>query len=237
MFHYFDSVRNVHGEVLTGFFVRAVKTVTNTGATLYSDNSLTPIATVSGVADAAQVDGEGNVSFYITSGSYHLDYYAPDGVTFVKRIQNVPMVELVPPVFCQVTGTSTQSIPNITLTSIAWDTNYLDPLNLHSTSSNATRIVIPITGYYRVKSEIQFDANSTGFRLVFIKATTSGNIGPAQARSTNAVNGSFTNMQCEEELFLSAGDYVETGVQQTSGAALNVNLNKSYMLVQLVRGV
>lgn len=93
MYHYFDSVRNTHGEVMSGFFVRCVDTTTGSGATLYADKNMTPIITVSGIADAAQVDTDGNVNFYVSSGNYHLDFYAPDGVSFVKRVQNVAMID------------------------------------------------------------------------------------------------------------------------------------------------
>lgn len=93
MYHYTNAARNTHGEVLTGFFVRAVNAATNTGASLYADENLTPIVSVSGIADAALVDSDGNIDFYVGSGTYHLDYYAPDGTSLIKRVRNVPMTQ------------------------------------------------------------------------------------------------------------------------------------------------
>lgn len=93
MYHYLNDARNIHGEVLAGFFVRAVNTATNAGASLYADENLTPIVSVSGIADAALVSDDGNIDFYVGVGTYHLDFYASDGATFVKRVRNVPMTQ------------------------------------------------------------------------------------------------------------------------------------------------
>jgi hypothetical protein len=92
MFHYVNAITNTRGDALTGFFVRAIDTASGSAAPIYADDSATPIAAVSGVANAAQVDGDGNASFYVDSGEYHLDIYDTDSTTFVKRIENVPMV-------------------------------------------------------------------------------------------------------------------------------------------------
>jgi len=94
MFHYFNSITNVHGDALSGFFVRAVDTTTGSTATLYADVSLTPIVSVSGLANAALVDDDGNVNFFVASGTYHLDIYAPNGSTLIKRVSDVPMVDV-----------------------------------------------------------------------------------------------------------------------------------------------
>lgn len=94
MFHYFNAVQNKTGDALTGYFVKAVDTTSGNVVDIYADANATPIVTVSGIANAAQVDSNGNVSFYINSGTYHVDHYAADGVTFLLRIENVPMVDV-----------------------------------------------------------------------------------------------------------------------------------------------
>lgn len=93
MHHYINAITNKKGDALSGYFVRCVDSVTGSPATLYADTALTPILSVSGVANAAKVDADGNASFYIATGSYHLDIYATDSTTFVRRIQSIPMVE------------------------------------------------------------------------------------------------------------------------------------------------
>jgi hypothetical protein len=92
MFHYVNAITNTRGDALTGFFVRAIDTASGSTVSIFADQNSTPIQAVSGVANAAQVDSDGNASFYVDSGEYHLDIYATDSTTFVKRIENIPMV-------------------------------------------------------------------------------------------------------------------------------------------------
>jgi hypothetical protein len=92
MFHYVNAITNTRGDALTGFFVRAIDTASGSTVSIFADQNSTPIQAVSGVANAAQVDSDGNASFYIDSGEYHLDIYATDSTTFIKRIENIPMV-------------------------------------------------------------------------------------------------------------------------------------------------
>lgn len=91
MFHYFEAITNTRGDALIGYYVKAVDTTSGDVASIYADDNATPIISVSGIADAAQVDSDGNASFYVVGGEYHLDIYATDGTTLVKRIENVPM--------------------------------------------------------------------------------------------------------------------------------------------------
>lgn len=93
MYHYFDAVRNTNGPALIGYFVKAVSTTTGSVVDIFADENGTAIEVSSGVSNAAEVDSNGNVSFYIPGGTYHLDYYATDGTTFVLREENVQMVD------------------------------------------------------------------------------------------------------------------------------------------------
>lgn len=95
MFHYFEAITNTKGDALIGYYVRATDSTTGVAASLYADKSLTPIISVSGIADACLVDSDGNASFFITSGEYHLDIYATDGTTLVRRVSNIPMASSV----------------------------------------------------------------------------------------------------------------------------------------------
>lgn len=92
MFHYHNSIQNTRGDALIGYFVKAVDITSGDVVDIYADESSTPIVSVSGEANAAEVDSDGNVSFYVESGTYHLDIYATDGSTLVKTIENIPMI-------------------------------------------------------------------------------------------------------------------------------------------------
>jgi hypothetical protein len=91
MHHYFEALTNTSGESLIGYFARVIDPTTQATVTLASDESGTPIATVSGVADMAKTDDYGNIDFYVEPGIYHLDIYATDSTTFRFRVPNVGM--------------------------------------------------------------------------------------------------------------------------------------------------
>lgn len=91
MHHYFNSITNAKGDALTGYYVKVVDPDTSDVVDIYADSSATPIVSVSGLANAAQVDSDGNVSFYVDVGTYDLDIYATDGTTLIRRIENIPM--------------------------------------------------------------------------------------------------------------------------------------------------
>lgn len=92
MYHYVNSIANIRGDALVGFYVKAVDPGAGNIVSIYADDSGTPIVSVSGIANAAEVDSDGNVSFWIPTGTYHLDIYATDATTFVKRVESLPMV-------------------------------------------------------------------------------------------------------------------------------------------------
>jgi len=91
MFHFFEAITNTKGDSLVGYFVRLTDPATGNVITLSADDSGTPIATVSGYTDMARTDDAGNMSFYVSPGTYHLNIYAPDAATFIKRVDNVGM--------------------------------------------------------------------------------------------------------------------------------------------------
>ena len=93
MFHFFDAITNNKGDALSGYFVKAIDQDTGDVVDIYADENLTAIESVSGQANMAEVDSDGNASFYIVSGQYHLDIYASDASTLVRRISDLPMIE------------------------------------------------------------------------------------------------------------------------------------------------
>lgn len=92
MFHYVNSIQNTRGDALIGYFVQLVSPTTSEVVDIYADDNGTPIVTESGIVNMAEVDSDGNASFFVESGSYHINIYATDGTTFLKQIANVPMI-------------------------------------------------------------------------------------------------------------------------------------------------
>lgn len=89
MYHFYESITNTKGDALTGYYVG----VESSGATvdIFADNNGTPIVSESGVKNKARVDADGNVSFFLTAGTYDIVIYATDEVTIVKRVRDVAM--------------------------------------------------------------------------------------------------------------------------------------------------
>lgn len=80
MFHWFGVVQNTRGDALGGWQVGLVEVGTQTVVPIFSDENGTPIATVSGVANRAVADENGNYDFFVPSGTYTLQFYNSAGV-------------------------------------------------------------------------------------------------------------------------------------------------------------
>jgi hypothetical protein len=91
MFHFFEAIQNTKGDALVGYFVQVIDPASLTAVNIYADNSATPIVSVSGVANMALVNSDGDADFYVAPGTYNLNIYAPDAATLVKTISNWPM--------------------------------------------------------------------------------------------------------------------------------------------------
>jgi len=91
MHHFFEAITNTKGDSLVGYFARVIDPATHAVVPIHADNAATPVDTVSGVANMAKTDADGNLSFYVAFGTYHLDIYGTDATTFVKRVPNVAM--------------------------------------------------------------------------------------------------------------------------------------------------
>jgi hypothetical protein len=90
MFHFFKAITNKNGDALVGYYVKVADSVGNV-VPLYADSSGTPIVNVSGLADTAKVDTNGNASFYVNPGEYTLNIYAPDATTLYLPVPDMPM--------------------------------------------------------------------------------------------------------------------------------------------------
>lgn len=92
LFHFVETITNNAGDVLEGYFVKLKDSDTGSYATLYSDESLTPIVAVSGLADAGKTDSTGVVSIYVTDGTYDIEVYdATDSDLLLRTVLAFPM--------------------------------------------------------------------------------------------------------------------------------------------------
>lgn len=123
---------------------------------------------------------------------------------------------------CFVERTATVSVSNNTITAIEFTAaDGRDTDNFHSTVTNSDRITIPsgLGGWYHMVGQVTFASNSTGRRLARWRVNGADAL-PVLAAAPDP--GGSTVLQCTGELLLSAGDYLQLVVLQTSGGALNV---------------
>jgi hypothetical protein len=114
-----------------------------------------------------------------------------------------------------------QSIANGVNTTLSFDLEDYDTDNLHSTTTNNSRITISRAGLWLFFATVVFASNSTGFRTVYLGINGGGSIGVTRV-TVNAVSGIETYVCAAGMKNLSVNDYVEVIVSQNSGAALNV---------------
>ena len=119
--------------------------------------------------------------------------------------------------------TGAQSIANATFTAATWNSEDFDTDAYHDNSTNNTRITIPSgkSGYFLLSGTLNFDANATGNRGCELRKNGSGVnyvyfLAPTTAANEPAIPFSFV-------VNLSASDYLELFVYQTSGGSLNMN--------------
>lgn len=114
---------------------------------------------------------------------------------------------------------TTQSIPNNTATAITFTTLVQDADSMWS-GSTPTRLTCQTAGWFLVTGSLDYAANSTGARAVFIHKNGSGTY--LNQYRPAAGGGTSDFLTVSGALYLNAGDYVEVIATQTSGGALNV---------------
>lgn len=110
-----------------------------------------------------------------------------------------------------------QSIPNNTLTKVTLDTTTYDP-NANWDVATNHRWTCPVTGYYALKARAQFGAVASGYMQAVVYKN-----GVAIAQGTHVLFNTTASADSvvADDLFLTAGDYLELFAIQTTGTAIN----------------
>lgn len=103
------------------------------------------------------------------------------------------------------------AISNNTETALTFDTERYDTSAYHSTSSNTSRLVAPVTGYYRIGAGIEWDAG-VGATMLTAELSIRLNGTTFLASSDAPVGVRFVKQDVQTEYRLTAGDYVEITV-------------------------
>ncbi|MFI1535585.1 C1q-like domain-containing protein [Streptomyces anandii] len=142
---------------------------------------------------------------FITGALWNANVY--NGLTFLLN----------PPAFLGYQG-SAQSTPNNTATPINLDSEQFDTYNGHSTSSNTSRYVAQVAGYYFVYGSVTWQTNASGIRVCQLAKNGTAVTGAYTATTTTSFNAT-ANTACIVQL--NANDYVEVWGNQNSGGALS----------------
>lgn len=118
-------------------------------------------------------------------------------------------------------ATSNQTINDATATAVSLAAESYDIGTMHDNSTNPTRITIPsgTSGSYLFKGQVQFAANATGRREVYIYKNGSL-IATNQVPSASA--GFDTTVEISTQDNASAGDYYELYAYQNRGGTLDL---------------
>ena len=123
---------------------------------------------------------------------------------------------------CSVYNNTTQSLTDDTSTALTANSENHDNDAMHSTTVNTARITAQTAGRYLFNGTVEFTANSTGRRLVYLRkngGTANLLYSAAAPTSPTTAVGSFT-----KTYVMVAGDYIEVLANQNSGGALTVTL-------------
>lgn len=114
---------------------------------------------------------------------------------------------------------SNPSIPNNTNTKVSWTDAAFNIGGIWSVG-NPTRLVAPVTGKYRVYINLEWRSNSAALRNCSLLRNS-----PAlqiDLQSQGAAGGK-SNLSCQVDVLITATNYVELQVFQSSGGALTLH--------------
>jgi hypothetical protein len=109
---------------------------------------------------------------------------------------------------------------------VTFNSERRDAKAMHSTSSNTSRITVPLAGWYLVTGHVRFAANATGQRIAGIRY---GGANYLALQSDNNPSGTNTTIISIATLYyFAASDYIELVVYQDSGGNLNIVSTAQY---------
>jgi hypothetical protein len=117
-----------------------------------------------------------------------------------------------------VTNSTSPTIANNTLTTLAFNQETYDTDAYHDNATNNSRLTIPAgkTGYYLITATGQWDPNATGRRELYI-AKNGTIIGGAEVTASASA---YPSPLYSQPLYLTAADYLQVQMYQSSGGNL-----------------
>ena len=120
----------------------------------------------------------------------------------------------------RVSRSAGELIPDNHFTALTFDTEDYDTADLHSTTTDTSRLTAPVAGIYRVSALLNWNENPNGDRVVVLARNGFFGSPPVQNQQQGIPDRPVT-AEVSTEIKLAAGDYVEWIVFQRSGGPLN----------------
>jgi len=127
-----------------------------------------------------------------------------------------------------------QSIPDLTWTTLTFDSEAYDTDNIHDPTTNNSRLTCKTAGKYLVYFMLNWEGNATGYRHTRLKKN---GVTLAEPLIFNPGGSVETCLPGLIVLDLSVNDYVELMAYQNSGGALDIfgsDLTETYFGMQRI---
>jgi hypothetical protein len=108
-----------------------------------------------------------------------------------------------------------------TLYAINFTAERRDDNNYHDNSTNNTRLTVSADGWYLIYGEVEFAANATGLRSIYVRVNGATYIA---GQRISATSSGVATISIATLYYLSSGSYVELMAQQTSGGSLDTSV-------------
>ena len=128
--------------------------------------------------------------------------------------------------YCQLSMPSAVSLSNVTATVLSPTTETYDTASMYSAGA-PTRVTIPLSGIYLVTAVIEWGADDTGNRRLFLRSG-----GSLYLEWDYNFSGNGREQSIASTRYFASGEYLEVLGYQNSGGALNGQLlNFSVLLL------
>jgi len=143
--------------------------------------------------------------------------------------------KIITPARCQVYSDSNWSIANNAVSTLSFNSELTDPSNMHSTTTNTSRIILPTDGDYLCIINLKWASNATGARRGIIRLNGTTNLWDDVRDGATGVLGVYAYSFSFLAVGLSKNDYLELRVYQNSGAGLTLYGNANSTLFTVTK--